>query len=166
VLKTTEFPEDRRRFLTGAIYAIGSLIGGALFVPAATYLFGKRKTSDWSRWVDAGELRQMPTGTPREISFRRNQTDGWKIRSEKQTAWIVKQSDGKLVAFSPWCTHLGCAYRWDAERNEFACPCHGSFFWKNGDVIAGPAPRPLDRYEIRLTGNRIWLGSLKKTQET
>lgn len=166
MLKTNELPEGRRGFLTGAIYAIASVIGGALCAPAAVYLFGRRKSSDRSRWVDAGELKQIPVGTPREISFRRNETDGWKIHSAKETAWIVKEPDGKLVAFSPWCTHLGCAYRWEAARGQFSCPCHGSWFSKNGDVIAGPAPRPLDRYEVRLTGKRIWLGSLQKTQDT
>lgn len=166
MLQKTENGEARRTFLTGAIYGVVSLIAGALGVPAAAYLFGKRKSSEQSRWVDAGELRRMPNGSPVEITFRRNQTDGWKIRSEKETAWIVKDSDGKLIAFSPWCTHLGCAYRWDASRGQFACPCHGSWFSKTGEVLAGPAPRPLDRYQIRLEGKRLWLGSLHNAQET
>jgi menaquinol-cytochrome c reductase iron-sulfur subunit len=166
VLKTNELPEGRRGFLTGAIYAIASVIGGALCAPTAVYLFGRRKSSDRSRWVDAGELKQIKVGTPHEISFRRNETDGWKIHSAKETAWVLKKADGELVAFSPWCTHLGCAYRWDAARGQFSCPCHGSFFSKNGDVIAGPAPRPLDRYDVRLTGKRLWLGALHKPQDT
>ncbi len=166
MLKTNECSEGRRGFLTGAIYAIFSAIGCALGVPAAGYLFGQRKSSDRSQWVDAGELSHIRVGTPREISFRRNETDGWKIHSAKDTAWILKKSDGELLAFSPWCTHLGCAYRWDAARGQFSCPCHGSFFSKDGDVIAGPAPRPLDRYEVKLTGKRLWLGALQKRQDT
>ena len=158
--------DARRSFMAGAIYGITSLIAGALGFPAAAYLFGRRKSSERSRWVDAGELRHVPNGGPVEITFRRNQTDGWKIRSEKETAWIVKDAAGKLIAFSPWCTHLGCAYRWDAARGQFSCPCHGSWFSKTGDVIAGPAPRPLDRYQVRLEGKRLWLGSLRKSQET
>jgi quinol---cytochrome c reductase iron-sulfur subunit, bacillus type len=166
VLETTELPQGRRRFLTGTIYAIASVIGGALCAPAVAYLTGRRKSSDTSPWVDAGELKQIAVGTPREISFRRNETDGWKIHSAKETAWILRKPGGDLVAFSPWCTHLGCAYRWDAGRAQFSCPCHGSWFSKNGDVISGPAPRPLDRYDVRVTGKRIWLGSLHKVQDT
>jgi menaquinol-cytochrome c reductase iron-sulfur subunit len=165
-MKMHEPTEGRRGFLTGAIYALVSMIGGALGVPAAVYLFGRRKTSDQSRWVDAGEIKQIPVGTPKEITFRRNETDGWKIHSTNETAWILKYPSGELIAYSPWCTHLGCAYRWDAARGQFSCPCHGSYFSKNGDVISGPAPRPLDRYEVKLTGNRVWLGVLHQRQDT
>lgn len=165
-MKMHEPTEGRRGFLTGAIYALVSMIGGALGIPAAIYVFGRRKTSDSSRWVDAGQIKQIPVGTPQEITFRRNETDGWKIHSTNETAWILKQPGGQLIAFSPWCTHLGCAYRWDTGRGQFSCPCHGSYFSKNGDVISGPAPRPLDRYEVKLTGNRIWLGVLNQRQDT
>ena len=165
-MSETEKVEGRRGFLTGTIYALISAIAGALGIPSAAYLLGRRQSSDRTRWVDAGELTKMPVGTPREISFRRNETDGWKIHSAKETAWILKKPDGQLIAFSPWCTHLGCAYRWDAGRGEFSCPCHGSWFSKDGDVLAGPAPRPLDRYEVKLTGKRIWLGPLHQSQNT
>jgi menaquinol-cytochrome c reductase iron-sulfur subunit len=165
-MNTTDDVPARRGFLTGAIYALVSVIGAALGVPAAVYLFGRRPSSDRSRWVDAGQLQQLPVGTPHEITFRRNETDGWKIHSINETAWVLKKSDGELIAFSPWCTHLGCAYRWDAARAQFSCPCHGSFFSKDGDVISGPAPRPLDRYEVKLTGKRIWLGALHQRQDT
>ena len=119
-MKTNELPEGRRGFLTGAIYAIASVIGGALCAPAAVYLFGRRKSSERSRWVDAGELKQIPVGTPREISFRRNETDGWKIHSAKETAWILKEPDGKLVAFGHgariWGARIGGMRREGSSR--------------------------------------------------
>ena len=99
------------------------------------------------------------------MTFRRTRADGWKITSEKATAWVVKISDKEIVAFSPWCTHLGCAYHWDAQKREFLCPCHSSVFGMDGKVISGPAPRPLDRYEVKLENTRVWLGPVHKSEE-
>ncbi len=61
--------------------------------------------------------------------------------------WMVKQ-DGKLVAFSNICTHLGCIPNWQQAELKFKCPCHGSGYYMNGINFEGPAPRPLERYKI------------------
>lgn len=54
-------------------------------------------------------------------------------------------------AISAVCTHLGCTVGPDAGRpNGFRCPCHGSVFDKDGKVIGGPAPRPLDCFPVTL----------------
>lgn len=63
--------------------------------------------------------------------------------------WMVKQ-DGKLVAFSNICTHLGCIPNWQQAELKFKCPCHGSGYYMNGINFEGPAPRPLERYKISL----------------
>jgi cytochrome b6-f complex iron-sulfur subunit len=62
---------------------------------------------------------------------------------------MVKQ-EGKLVAFSNICTHLGCIPNWQPTDLKFKCPCHGSGFYMNGINFEGPAPRPLERYKISL----------------
>ena len=66
--------------------------------------------------------------------------------------WMVKQ-EGKLVAFSNICTHLGCVPNWLPAELKFKCPCHGSGYYMNGINFEGPAPRPLERYAISLTPN-------------
>ncbi len=63
--------------------------------------------------------------------------------------WMVKQ-DGKLVALSNICTHLGCIPNWLPAELKFKCPCHGSGYYMNGVNFEGPAPRPLERYKITL----------------
>jgi len=94
------------------------------------------------------------------MTFRRNRVDGWKVTSEKATAWVVKQAGNSIVAFGPQCTHLGCAYHWDEGKNEFICPCHNSLFSIDGKVMGGPARRPLDRYETRVDGRKLLVGRL------
>ena len=63
--------------------------------------------------------------------------------------WIVREEVGFYAVFAK-CTHLGCTPRWLAAESKFKCPCHGSGFFKSGQNFEGPAPRPLDRFEIAL----------------
>jgi menaquinol-cytochrome c reductase iron-sulfur subunit len=152
----------RRSFHVGAIYAIGALITAALGAPAAAYLLlgpKPRKTEDW---IELGNVAKLPVNQPIEMVGRRNRTDGWKVISEKVTAWVVKSPNGNVVAFGPQCTHLGCAHHWDDNKDKFVCPCHNSLFAKDGKVLSGPAPRPLDRYEVRVEGEKLLLGSLRR----
>jgi menaquinol-cytochrome c reductase iron-sulfur subunit len=155
--------QDRRRFLERVINWLGGTMAALLGVPSAIYLLSLRKKDTESRWMDAGDTSDWGSDFPQEITFRRNRIDGWKIHSGTETAWLSKTAENKLIAFSPWCTHLGCAYRWEPNRREFSCPCHGSRFAKDGAVIAGPATRPLDQYEVKLEGKRLWLSSQQST---
>jgi len=89
--------------------------------------------------------------------------DGWKVTSEQETAWVVKFSDQKIVAFGPQCTHLGCAYHWDERKSEFLCPCHSSVFAADGKVVSGPAPRPLDQFDVKIENGKLLLGALRES---
>lgn len=64
--------------------------------------------------------------------------------------FIVREPKG-IYVLSAICTHLGCNINWFDSESQFKCPCHGSFFDLNGDVIGGPAPEPLFRTMVRLT---------------
>ncbi len=155
----------RRSFHIGLIYALWGAITAAVAIPAGVYLFfppNARKDADW---IDASDLDSIPQDEPTEVSFQRKRVDGWKVSSEKATAWIVRWKDhdqkDQVIAFAPQCTHLGCAYHWEAQDKAFVCPCHSSEFSANGDVLGGPAPRPLDRYEVKVEAGRIKIGSLE-----
>lgn len=156
---------NRRNFLVGAIYGIWAAIGAALSIPAFAYLFLPPKQKKESEWTKVGDISKLAVDSPVEIAFRRNRVDGWKVVSEKSTAWVVKRADGQVVAFGPQCTHLGCAYHWVDDKDQFLCPCHTSLFGIDGDVKFGPASRALDRYETRLEGNNLLVGPLRRSAE-
>jgi menaquinol-cytochrome c reductase iron-sulfur subunit len=130
------------------------------------YLLLPPKAKKGEEWVEAASIEKLETGVPEEVVFRRNRVDGWKISSEKTSAWVVKTGDNQIVAFAPQCTHLGCAYHWDQRKKEFLCPCHTSTFSLDGKVTAGPAPRPLDRYQARVEGGKLLLGPIVQSKES
>jgi Rieske Fe-S protein len=58
----------------------------------------------------------------------------------------IVRDGGALMALDLTCTHLGCTVR--ATEQGFSCPCHGSRFGRRGEVLKGPAPRPLGRLAL------------------
>jgi Rieske Fe-S protein len=60
------------------------------------------------------------------------------------------------LAFSGKCPHLGCAYKWRKHKilgQVFLCPCHLSIYDASGQVLDGPAPRPLDVLPIQVSAS-------------
>jgi menaquinol-cytochrome c reductase iron-sulfur subunit len=147
----------RRNLIEWAIRGLAALIAAGLGVPAIAYLFTPGKARGKSGWIDVADLEKLQPRVPEEVVFRRVRVDGWKIISEKSTAWVVKLSGKEVAVFTPQCTHLGCAYNFDSGRGQFICPCHTSYFSIDGRVLSGPAPRPLDQYAVRIEGARVMI---------
>ena len=141
------------------IAGLGGIMTAALALPAAALLFVKPKSQRQSDFVPAADLSTLTVGKPEEVVYRRTRIDGWRVLNEKSTAWVVRKDDQNVVAFTPQCTHLGCAYHWDDKENNFLCPCHTSTFSIDGKVLSGPAPRPLDRYATKIDQGKILIGT-------
>ena len=154
----------RRSFHLLGIYALWAIISIALAIPAVIYLLLPPRNRKESGFVDATDLDRLPLGQPEEVIFRRVRADGWKVTTENASAWVVRTGERSVTAYAPQCTHLGCAYHWEAGQKCFLCPCHTSTFSVDGKVTAGPAPRPLDRYQVKLEGNRVLLGAIERSE--
>jgi menaquinol-cytochrome c reductase iron-sulfur subunit len=152
----------RRNLQTTVIWSLWGLITGVLSLPAAIYLLMPLRARKPDQWVEAAELEQLPLRTPEEVVFRRSHVDAWKVTSERATAWVVRLSEKDVAVYAPQCTHLGCAYHWDRRSGRFLCPCHDSTFSIEGKVLGGPAPRPLDRYQTKVSGGKLLLGPVQK----
>jgi menaquinol-cytochrome c reductase iron-sulfur subunit len=148
--KTNE-PENigRRNFLVGMIVFLGGLIGLALGGSGLTYFLSPGWKGKKENWVEVGLESDLPEGQPVKREFVQRIKDGWATTENQGTVWLLK-NQGQLAAYSPHCTHLGCPYRWDSDKNSFVCPCHGGVFDKFGKVLSGPPPRGLDRYQVKV----------------
>ncbi|MCW2961094.1 MAG: iron-sulfur binding oxidoreductase [Thermoleophilia bacterium] len=73
---------------------------------------------------------------------------GTVVRFGTSSVAVARDTAGELHAVEAACTHLGCLVRHDAERGSWQCPCHGSRFDLQGQVLAGPATKPLEPVEL------------------
>jgi glycine/D-amino acid oxidase-like deaminating enzyme/nitrite reductase/ring-hydroxylating ferredoxin subunit len=73
--------------------------------------------------------------------------EGAVLRIGGRALAVYKDEDGHVTMFKAHCTHLGCPLEYNAEERSFDCPCHGSRFSMTGDVLEGPAIKPLERVD-------------------
>lgn len=158
---TDQYGSTRRTFHLAVVYALGAIITLAMAIPTALYFLIPPRIRQRAGWIDAGDISALTPGVPIEVSFQESRLDGWRVLTEKKTAWVVKEPNNKVVAFGPECTHLACPYHWEMNVGKFVCPCHGSEFALDGSVITGPAARPLDQYLTKIENNRLQIGELK-----
>ena len=62
---------------------------------------------------------------------------------------VYRDEAGGVHAVSPVCTHMGCTVTWNTAETTWDCPCHGSRFNCDGEVIQGPAVKDLERKEVQ-----------------
>ena len=148
-------PINRREFIKGVTAIVGGLITTMIGIPTVAYLIDPAlKESAKEDWIPVGKLEDMPIGKPAPFSFTRVQVNGWERTATSHAGFILRKSEdpNDLLILNSRCTHLGCTVNWRDEANAFLCPCHDDKFGKQGEVLDGPPPRPLDRYaEFRVT---------------
>ncbi len=83
--------------------------------------------------------------TVRQLESELKPGEGGVIERHGEPIAAYLDEAGKLHLMSAVCTHLGCTVAWDPAAGNFECPCHGSRFGPTGEVVDGPASRPLKR---------------------
>lgn len=71
----------------------------------------------------------------------------------KRSRVVIIRSEEEVYALSMVCTHLGCTVNVTAEN--IVCPCHGSIFDREGNVLKGPSDKPLKRLEVEERGDKL-----------
>ena len=70
--------------------------------------------------------------------------EGAVLRVDGKKIAAYCHEDGHVTRLSAICTHMGCIVHWNAAEKTWDCPCHGSRFAPNGEVLGGPAETPLN----------------------
>lgn len=91
--------------------------------------------------VIAGQVNEFEPGTVSHVQAGR--------------FYISRLEDGGILALWQRCTHLGCTVPWREDEHRFNCPCHSSIFNTAGEVVSGPAPRPMDMFPIEIRDQEI-----------
>ncbi|MEO5324043.1 FAD-dependent oxidoreductase [Mesorhizobium sp. CC13] len=81
--------------------------------------------------------------------------EGGIIEFDGELIAVLKQGSEVASAFSASCTHLGCVLGWNPVDRSWDCPCHGSRFDTEGQVIAGPAVSPLRPHRLRKAAQKL-----------
>jgi cytochrome b6-f complex iron-sulfur subunit len=133
--RLTPEPVPRRDFLNLAgLWAAGIAIFGSLL--GMVRLAKPSVLPEASKRFRIGRPEDFAVGGARIIAGR--------------NVHIITQAGG-IAAVSLICTHLGCIVK--TTETGYACPCHGSIFAQDGEVVGGPAPRGLQWLEVSLAAD-------------
>lgn len=137
---------NRRKFFLSGWKAGGALLG----VAAA-------RTS----WALLQPLKSLASSGKFKLKDAENYKPGTAEYITAARVWVVNPGDGKLLALSQTCPHLGCRVPFCESSGRFECPCHGSTYNIGGEYIKGPAPRGMDRFPILVENGGSFVDTTK-----
>lgn len=69
--------------------------------------------------------------------------EGKILELDGERVGAFRDDDGKLYLVNTTCTHMGCELNWNSAERTWDCPCHASRFDFRGEIVKGPATKPL-----------------------
>jgi menaquinol-cytochrome c reductase iron-sulfur subunit len=147
--------EKRRRFLVKLSLGVSFLTAAAAGIPVLSALLAPLLEKTPNFWRKVGDLESFPIGTTNLVTFENADAHNWSSITSRSAAWLRRDDEKTFSAFSANCTHLGCPVRWEGDAQLFMCPCHGGVYYKDGSVAAGPPPKALVQYPVRVKNKAI-----------
>jgi Rieske Fe-S protein len=148
----------RRKFLAGIIGVVAGAVTAVVGLPAIAYIISPGvKNPNEDEWITLGPISSLEPGVPTGFPYSRSIQDGWVESTQTGVAYAVTHDGQTVTVFSNQCTHLSCRVTWKQDMNGFFCPCHDGLFDIDGEVVAGPPPRPLDEFESKIENGQIMI---------
>jgi menaquinol-cytochrome c reductase iron-sulfur subunit len=141
---------SREEFLKLLSLSLSGVIGLIALVPGVAFILNYLFVPKSPKWVNIGQMKNFKEGETVQVGFHDPYILPWDGVSGHRSAWLRRETQDDFTAFAVNCTHLGCPVRWEANAELFMCPCHGGVYYNDGAVAAGPPPRPLHQYPVRL----------------
>ena len=141
---------SRRKFFLRLSLSLGGIAAAATAVPIIGSLLAPILEKKNQAWRTVGSLKDFQIYTTTLVQFTNADPKPYAGVTAQSAAWLRRDSETKFTAFTANCTHLGCPVRWEKNAELFMCPCHGGVYYKDGTVAAGPPPKSLTQYEVRV----------------
>jgi len=136
----------RRALLTWLVRGFLSLWGLGFAWVIGAFVGAPRSPRTLTETVlKAGPLESLPVG------------QAMLVHRGRTPIWVIRTAEDTLIGLSAVCTHLHCILTWDGDQQRLNCPCHDGAFDLNGNVLAGPPPQPLKRYEVESQLGQIYV---------
>jgi cytochrome b6-f complex iron-sulfur subunit len=134
---------ERRRFVNWFLGLSSTALFGAVLYPVWRYVNPPDVPEASTNRVEAG-----PTNDPELIDR------GFKILEFGTLPVIlIRVADDDFRAFAGTCTHLDCIVEYQSAEKRIWCNCHNGEYGLQGEVVAGPPPKPLEPFEVDLVDN-------------
>jgi cytochrome b6-f complex iron-sulfur subunit len=141
-MKLKESLLSRRDFFTGLIYGSLASIAAYIAYPVVRFLYYEKKLPlPKAVTITLADIEKLAPNSA--VYFQYGYLPGILVRTES----------GDLKAFSAKCTHLDCNVNYLPDTKTFHCACHNGYFDISGKNIAGPPPRPLLAFNVKLEGD-------------
>jgi menaquinol-cytochrome c reductase iron-sulfur subunit len=145
----------RRQFLARLSFALSAAIGAVATVPVIGFLLAPLTRPTPRAWRPVGPVDHFKVGETVDVVFEDASPLPWAGVTARTAAWLRRDDAERFTVFTVHCTHLGCPVRWVAGAQLFLCPCHGGVYYADGSVAAGPPPRPLPQYPVRVQNGQV-----------
>lgn len=153
---------SRRNFFRNLVNGVGSVIAATLTIPLAGLFALPAFKKSRMTWREVGPLDTFAVGEIKLVPLKPLETRQWPDDWGTEAAWVYRKSEREFVVYDLHCTHVGCPVNWSPQAKRFFSPCHGGVFDRDGRVLAGPPPRPLDRYETKIEGGVLYAGAVHR----
>ncbi|MDR3723230.1 MAG: Rieske (2Fe-2S) protein [Terracidiphilus sp.] len=132
----------RRAFLAAAGVA-GIAYTVALAYPIYRYLASPAEMANATAAVSEVMLKdaqKLPSGSVLMFKFG------------PKPALLIHHTDGRWIAMTAVCTHLGCTVQYEPQLDRIHCACHGGVYNPyTGANVSGPPPKPLTLYKVAVS---------------
>ncbi len=140
-----ELSSSRRRFLDSLLGTSVFLWLGSVFYPVARYLLPPEHAGPDVASIEAAAVDELAPGSYKIFRFGHI------------PVILIRLKDGSYRALSARCTHLDCTVQFKADTEQVWCACHNGLYDTAGRNISGPPPKPLERFEVVIKGDNVFV---------
>ena len=148
VAEHTDHGEARtRRAFLAAAGAAGAAYAAALAYPFYRYLASPIEmalSASAVTEVTLKEAQKLPAGSVLMFKFG------------PSPAMLIHHQDGRWIALTAVCTHLGCTVQYEPQADRIHCACHGGVYNAyTGANVSGPPPKPLKTFKVAVSDTGV-----------